>query len=163
MKILGIDPGFAIVGYGIIQSDGQTLLPITYGVIETPAGLPFPARLNMIYLEMQRILGEHRPEAVAIEELIFGRNVTTALGVAHARGVIQLAIEQAGLDIYEYLPSQVKLAVTGNGAADKRQVQEMVKLLLGLAVIPKPDDAADALAVGICGANSYSFEKLARV
>lgn len=169
LRVLGIDPGYATTGYGIIESDGQTLIPITYGTIETPADLPFPSRLNMIYMEMQRILSAYPVEAVAMEEMYFNRdggrksNPRTILKVAMARGVILLAIEQAGLDAHEYTASQVKQAVTGTGAADKGQVQEMVKVLLGLSVIPKPDDAADALAVAICGANSYRFEKMAMV
>lgn len=169
MRVLGIDPGFATVGYGIIESHENNLHPVTYGTIETPAGLPFPARLNMIFLEIQRLLSAYPVEAAAIEEMYFNRdggrksNPRTMLKVAMARGVILLAIEQAGIDVYEYTPGQVKQAVTGNGSAEKVQVQEMVKVLLGLSVIPKPDDAADALAVGICGANSYSFEKLTTV
>lgn len=169
MRVLGLDPGYATAGYGIIESRENDLQLITYGTIETPAGLPFPARLDTIFLEMKRILSAYPVEAVAMEEMYFNRsggrvsNAQTILKVAMARGVILLAIEQAGLDVHEYTASQVKQAVTGNGAADKQQVQEMVKVLLGLVAIPKPDDAADALAVGICGANSHSFEKLATV
>lgn len=154
MIILGIDPGYAIVGYGIIILEGIKSKPIDYGVIETQAHVPFPQRLEWIYTGVSQLIKQHRPDHVAFEELFFARNTTTALQVAAARGVALLAAQQAGLPLYEYTPMQIKSAVTGNGHADKHQVQQMIKLLLSLKNIPKPDDAADALAAALCHANT---------
>jgi crossover junction endodeoxyribonuclease RuvC len=154
VRILGFDPGIAIVGFGVIEQKGNQLRAIEYGRIETPANTPTPWRLKQIYDACKKILALHRPDVVAVEKLFFNRNVTTAFTVGQARGVILLACEEAGTPIAEYTPLQVKMAVVGYGQAEKRQVQEMVKLLLRLPQIPKPDDVADALAIAICEAHS---------
>ena len=153
MVILGIDPGYAILGYGVIESDGRSLKVIDYGVVETKASEQFPHRLNRLYTGTRALLEAYKPDCAVFEELFFARNVTTAIQVGAGRGVAMLAAEQSGIPLYEYTPMQIKLAVTGNGHADKLQMQEMVRLLLGLKVIPKPDDAADALGVAICHAS----------
>ena len=154
MRILGIDPGYGITGFGVIDTDrGQSRL-VTCGAITTPAGMDFAARLEIIYEDMRRLLAEAKPDAVAIEELFFGQNVTTGIGVAQSRGVILLAIRQAGLEVTSYKPMQVKQAVVGYGNATKHQVQDMTKRLLGLNAMPKPDDAADAIAIALCHARS---------
>ena len=154
MRILGIDPGYGITGFGVIESErGQNKL-ITCGAITTPAGMDFTARLEIIYEDMRQLLETAKPDAVAIEELFFGQNVTTGIGVAQSRGVILLAIRQAGLEVTSYKPMQVKQAVVGYGNATKHQVQEMTKRLLGLNAMPKPDDAADAIAIALCHARS---------
>jgi crossover junction endodeoxyribonuclease RuvC len=155
MRIMGIDPGIAIVGYGILDKQGGTrLVDVDYGSIQTPAGMPVPARLKEIYGACTLLFSKYRPDVVAIEKLYFNRNVTTAFTVGQARGVMMLAAEEAGIPITEYTPLQVKMAVVGYGKADKKQVQEMVKLLLHLPSVPKPDDVADALAIAICEAHS---------
>ncbi|MDR0841518.1 MAG: crossover junction endodeoxyribonuclease RuvC [Christensenellaceae bacterium] len=155
MTVLGIDPGYAILGYGVLQTKGgHAPRALDYGVIETTAGEPFPKRLETLYLGVRQLIGLYKPDQVAFEELFFYRNVTTALQVGAGRGVALLAAQQAGLPLYEYTPMQIKLAVCGNGHADKKQIQQMVRLLLGLQTIPKPDDAADALGVAICHANT---------
>jgi crossover junction endodeoxyribonuclease RuvC len=150
MIVIGIDPGTAITGYGLVRerSDGQ-VEAVAYGVVTTPAKTPLPERLQMIYRGLQEVVSEHAPTSAAVEKLIFGRNVTTAMSVGQARGVALLALANSGLSIAEYAPMEVKQAVAGYGNADKTQVQEMVRLLLGLDEIPRPDDAADALAVAI--------------
>ncbi|MDL2258912.1 crossover junction endodeoxyribonuclease RuvC [Eubacteriales bacterium OttesenSCG-928-K08] len=153
MIILGIDPGYAILGYGVVESVGAKLRAIDYGVVETKAGVPFPARLERLYDGTKLLLAKYQPEQVVFEELFFSRNVTTAIQVGAGRGVTMLAAQQSGLPLYEYTPMQIKLAVTGNGHADKAQVQHMVRALLCLNEIPRPDDAADALAAAICHAN----------
>ena len=154
MRILGIDPGYGITGFGVIDTErGQSKL-VTCGAITTPAGMDFSARLEIIYEDMRRLLAETKPDAVAIEELFFGQNVTTGIGVAQSRGVILLAIRQAGLEVTSYKPMQVKQAVVGYGNATKHQVQDMTKRLLGLNAMPKPDDAADAIAIALCHARS---------
>ena len=154
MRILGIDPGYGITGFGVIDTErGQSKL-ITCGAITTPAGMDFSARLEIIYEDMRRLLEEVKPDAVAIEELFFGQNVTTGIGVAQSRGVILLAIRQAGLEVTSYKPMQVKQAVVGYGNATKHQVQDMTKRLLSLNAMPKPDDAADAIAIALCHARS---------
>ncbi len=153
MIILGIDPGYAIMGYGLIRSENQKLEPIDFGVISTPARVPFEQRLLAIHDGVRQLITRYEPEVMAIEELFFNQNTTTAMGTAQARGVIILAAARHNVPVYEYKPSQVKNAVTGYGKADKKQVQHMVKTLLGLAETPKPDDAADALAVAIAQAN----------
>ena len=154
MRILGIDPGYGITGFGIVESQRGKLQLLGCGAITTPAGMDFSARLEIIYEDMRQLLEKAKPEAVAIEELFFGQNVTTGIGVAQSRGVILLAIRQAGLPVFSYKPSQVKQAVVGYGNATKRQVQEMTKRLLGLDAMPKPDDAADAIAIALCHARS---------
>ena len=154
MRILGIDPGYGLTGFGLIESDrGQNRL-LRVGVIITPPGADFSARLEMIYEGMRELLKISRPEAVSIEELFFGQNVTTGIGVAQSRGVILLAIRQAGLPVYSYKPMQVKQAVVGYGNATKHQVQDMTRRLLHLDALPKPDDAADAIAMALCHARS---------
>jgi len=154
MRILGIDPGYGITGFAVVDAQrGQSKL-LTCGAITTPAGMDFSARLEIIYEDMRKLLEQAKPEAVAIEELFFGQNVTTGIGVAQSRGVILLAIRQAGLEVTAYKPSQVKQAVVGYGNATKHQVQDMTKRLLGLDKLPKPDDAADAIAIALCHARS---------
>ena len=154
MRILGIDPGYGITGFGVVDADrGQTRL-VTCGAITTPAGMDFSARLEIIYEDMRQLLEKAKPDTVAIEELFFGQNVTTGIGVAQSRGVILLAIRQAGLEVTSYKPSQVKQAVVGYGNATKHQVQDMTKRILGLEKMPKPDDAADAIAIALCHARS---------
>ena len=154
MRILGIDPGYGITGFGLIDANhGQQAL-LRCGAITTPAHTDFSARLEMIYNDMQELLQMAQPEAVAIEELFFGQNVTTGIGVAQSRGVILLAIRQAGIPVYSYKPSQVKQAVVGYGNASKHQVMDMTKRLLHLDAMPKPDDAADAIAIALCHARS---------
>ena len=150
LRILGIDPGYAIVGYGIVDYDGYKFNTVSYGAITTPAKIDFPKRIDMIYNDMQTIIDTYKPEALSIERLYFNTNTTTAIDVAQARGVILLACEQKGLTINEYTPLQVKQAITGYGKAEKRQVIEMVKSFLSLTKAPKPDDTADALALAIC-------------
>lgn len=154
MRILGIDPGYGITGFGLIESErGQSRL-ITCGAITTPPGMDFSARLEIIYNDMCDLLRQSRPDAVAIEELFFGQNVTTGIGVAQARGVVLLAIRQAGLEVTSYKPMQVKLSLVGYGNATKRQMMDMTKRLLHLNAMPKPDDAADAIAIALCHARS---------
>lgn len=161
MRILGIDPGYGITGFGLIQAERNQFGLLRYGAITTPAGADFSARLEMIYEDMHELLRVARPDAVAIEELFFGHNVTTAIGVAQSRGVILLAVRQAGLEVTQYKPMQVKQAVVGYGGATKHQVQDMTRRLLHLETVPKPDDAADAIAIALCHARS-STSLLAR-
>ena len=150
MRILGIDPGYAILGYGVIDAVGTRLSVVDYGVIETTPDEALPERLKRLYDGTRALISRFSPEQAVFEELFFYRNTTTAFAVGAGRGVAILASQQAGLPLYEYTPMQIKLAVTGDGHADKRAVQRMVKLLLGLERTPKPDDAADALAAAIC-------------
>ncbi len=153
MVILGIDPGLAILGYGLIEKQGAKLTALDYGVAETQASMHMPARLERVYDAVALLIARFTPDCVAFEELFFYRNVSTALPIASARGVALLAASKAGLPMYEYTPMQIKQAVSGYGHAKKPQVQQMIKLLLNLKETPKPDDAADALAVCICHAN----------
>lgn len=162
MIILGIDPGIAIVGFGLIEKQGSRLKPIQYGSIVTEAGLRTETRLKQVYDAMTHLLKKYEPEAMAIEKLFFNRNVTTAFTVGQARGVMMLAAEEANVPITEYTPLQVKQAVVGYGQAEKNQVQEMVKMLLHLKEKPKPDDVADALAIAICHAHSATLNQLIR-
>ena len=152
MVILGIDPGYAIIGWGVIRYERGRFQPLDFGAIQTAAGTPFPKRLEQIYTGLQTILERHHPDVAAVEKLYFQNNKTTAIEVAEARGVILLALQQAGIPAHEYTPLQVKSAVTGFGQAQKPQVMEMVKRLLRLQAVPKPDDTADALAIAICHA-----------
>ena len=161
MRILGIDPGYGITGFGLIEADRGSTQLLRCGAITTPAHMDFSARLEIIYEDMRQLLEAAKPEAVAIEELFFGHNVTTAIGVAQSRGVILLAIRQAGLPVFQYKPMQVKQAVLGYGNDTKHQVQDMTKRLLHLEKLPKPDDAADAIAIALCHARS-STSLLAR-
>lgn len=156
MTILGIDPGFAIVGFGLLQSERGKQSLQTCGAITTPAGTPLPGRLLQIENDMAQLFDTFRPDAMAVEELFFTNNITTGIGVAQARGVILASAERAGVPIYEYSPSEVKMAVTGYGKAEKRQVMDMVKRLLGLKAVPKPDDAADAVAIALCHARTFT-------
>ena len=154
MRILGIDPGYGITGFGVIEAQRGKQSLVSCGAITTPAGMDFSVRLEMIYNDMVSLLEQAKPDAVAIEELFFGHNVTTAIGVAQSRGVILLAIRQANLPVYQYKPMQVKPAVVGYGNATKHQVQDMTKRLLHLEKLPKPDDAADAIAIALCHGRS---------
>jgi crossover junction endodeoxyribonuclease RuvC len=159
MIILGIDPGTAIMGYGLIEQKGNRLRPLTYSCWRTPPHTPLAERLLVLYDQIHPFLREHLPDHIAVEELFFNRNTTTALTVGHARGIVLLAGAQLGIPIYEYTPLQVKQAVVGYGKADKIQVQQMVKRLLGLDKIPKPDDTADALAIAVCHAHSFALDQ----
>lgn len=154
MTILGIDPGFAIVGFGVLQSQRGTSVLQRCGVITTQAGLPMPRRLLQIGEDIETLILQFKPDEIAVEELFFNTNVTTGIGVAQARGVILYTAEKFGVPVFEYTPLQVKQAVAGYGRADKRQVMEMTKRLLHLSAVPKPDDAADAVAVALCHARS---------
>ena len=163
MIILGIDPGYATVGYGVVNYDRGRFAPIRFGAITTPPKTDFSARLEMIYDDMTVLLDKSQPQALSIEQLFFSNNKTTAIDVAQARGVILLSARKHGVPVFEYTPMQVKQAVVGYGHADKHQVQEMVKLILHLKSIPKPDDAADALAIAICHANSSDMPQSFRI
>ena len=155
---IGIDPGTATTGYGLVREtrDGS-LEAVDFGVILTPKDIPDAERLDMLYQQLGAILKQYQPVTSGVEKLFFQKNISTAIAVGQARGVILLALAQAGLNVAEYTPNEVKLAVSGYGSADKRQVQEMVRILLALPQIPKPDDAADALAIAICHLHSYRF------
>lgn len=154
MKILGIDPGYAIMGYGVLDFTGNKFTAIEYGSITTEAGTPMPERLKILYDGLARVIDEHRPDEASIEELFFQNNAKTAIGVGEARGVAILACINGGLDIYEYTPLQIKQALVGYGQANKKQVQAMVKMILNLDEVPKPDDTADAVAAAICHGHS---------
>lgn len=158
MLTLGIDPGTATTGYGFIrlEPDGS-LLAVKYGVITTPKDTPASERLVMLYDQLKDLLREYKPETAAVEKLFFQRNITTAIAVGQARGVMLLSLAQAGLDVFEYTPNEIKQAVAGYGSAGKRQMQEMVRVLLTLDDIPRPDDAADALAVAITHLHTNRF------
>ena len=149
MLILGIDPGFAIVGFGLVEANRGRQRLVQCGAITTPAGEPLPARLRQIADDMDLLLAQFQPQAMAVEELFFNNNITTGIGVAQARGVLLLAAERRGVPIFEYTPSQVKQAVVGYGKAEKRQVMDM-------SAVPKPDDAADAVAIALCHARSFT-------
>jgi crossover junction endodeoxyribonuclease RuvC len=152
--VLGVDPGTATTGYGLVQEDDDGLALVACGVITTPAGQPLPERLKTIYRGLAELVARHGPDTSAVEELFFSRNVRTALSVGHARGVALLALADAGLPVHEYKPLEVKQAVAGYGGANKQQVQEMVRMLLDLDQVPRPDDAADAVAVAVCHIHS---------
>ena len=154
MRILGIDPGYGITGFGLIDAQRGNAQLLRCGAITTPAGMDFPVRLEMIYNDMTELLKISQPDAVAIEELFFGQNVTTGIGVAQSRGVILLAVQQAGVPVFQYKPMQVKQAVVGYGNATKHQVMDMTKRILHLEQMPKPDDAADAIAIALCHGRS---------
>ncbi|MCS7458704.1 crossover junction endodeoxyribonuclease RuvC [Paenibacillus doosanensis] len=159
MRIMGIDPGIAIVGFGFIDKQGSRLVPVQYGSIQTEAHTDGALRLKMVYEATVQLIEKYKPDAVAIEKLFFNRNVTTAFTVGQARGVMMLAAVQKDIPIGEYTPLQVKQAVVGYGKAEKKQVQEMVRMFLNLSAVPKPDDVADALAVAICHAHTSTFEQ----
>lgn len=159
MIILGIDPGYGTIGFGVIEKERGNLKAIDYGVIQTPPSETLPVRLAMLDEALSKLIKKYAPDAVAVEELFFNTNITTGIKVAEARGVILLcAIRECG-NLFEYTPLQVKQALTGMGRAEKKQVQYMVKSLLGLKTEPKPDDAADALAVAVCHANTLLYEQ----
>lgn len=159
MILLGIDPGLALVGYGVIQLKEGRVTPLEYGCIETLAGMSLPERLAIIDQEMEKLIDDYQPDQIAFEELFFYRNKTTIISVAQARGVEILAGVKRGLPIYEFTPSQIKQAVTGYGRANKLQIQRSIQALLGLTEIPKPDDAADGLAVAMTLAFSQRFRE----
>lgn len=154
MRILGIDPGIAIVGFGLIESNRGSVRMLQYGAVTTEAGLPLATRLVQIENDMTALIAQLKPDEIAVEELFFSKNITTGIAVAHGRGVILCTAERLGVPIFEYTPMQVKQAVAGYGLADKKQVMDMTKRLLKLKAVPKPDDAADALAIAICHARS---------
>ena len=154
MRILGVDPGYGTTGFGLIEGQRGQFRLLNCGAITTPAGMDFSARLEIIYEDMRKLLELSKPDTVAIEELFFGHNVTTGIGVAQSRGVILLAIRQAGLEVTSYKPMQVKQSLVGYGNASKHQMQDMTKRLLHLNEMPKPDDAADAIAIALCHARS---------
>ena len=154
MRILGIDPGYATIGFGVVDSQKGSLRLLQYGVITTPPDLSFPDRLNVIYEDMKRLLDAMEPDVMAVEELFWGHNVTTGIGVSHGRGVILLSAVQHNIPVVEYTPMQIKQSVVGYGNATKLQVMDMTKRLLRLEKVPRPDDAADAIAVALCHARS---------
>ena len=154
MIILGIDPGIATVGFGVVDFTNNKFKTIDYGAVITKPGIPFPRRLEQVYDGITQLCIKYRPDAMSVEELFFNTNVKTAIAVGHARGVIILAAKKSLVSVYEYTPLQVKQAVVGYGRAEKKQVQEMVKVILNLTSVPKPDDTADALALAICHAHS---------
>lgn len=160
MRVIGIDPGTAITGWGVVEGEGDDLVLIAHGAITTAAGTPLPQRLQTIYRDLSAIVQQWQPTTSAIEELFFSKNAKTALAVGHGRGAAMLALANADLPISEYKPLEVKQAITGHGGADKLQMQHMVKLLLKLDDIPRPDDAADALAVAICHLHSARLRML---
>ncbi len=162
MKILGIDPGYATTGFGLIEAERASYRLLQYGTVTTPPELRFAERLSMLYDDMTRLLDVTKPDAVAVEELFWGHNITTGIGVSHGRGVILLAIAKAGLPLFEYTPMQVKQAVVGYGKAEKHQVMDMTRRLLKMEKMPRPDDAADAIAIALCHARSATSLLLRR-
>lgn len=160
MLTLGLDPGLALTGYGLVGWEGEALRAIEYGVISTPASEPPAQRLQLLYGGLRQVISRHRLTEVAVEQLFFSRNARTALAVGQARGVALLAVADAGLPVSEYTPLQVKRAIVGYGRGTKHQIQQMVRILLGLKEVPQPDDAADALAVAICHLHSARFSQL---
>lgn len=160
MLVLGIDPGTAITGYGLVEARGNKLKAVDYACVRTPANSPLEYRLQAIYGAVADLIKQYNPTHLAVEELFFNKNIRTALSVGHARGVIILAGANAGLPVFEYTPLQVKQAVVGYGRADKSQIQFMVKTLLCLPDIPKPDDVADALAIAVCHTHFYNSQKM---
>ena len=164
MRVLGIDPGYAIVGWGVVDYQGNRFSPVGFGAVTTAAGVDFEKRLEQVYQGVKEVFETYRPEALSIEKLFYQHNQTTVIGVAEARGVILLAAAQAGVPIFEYTPMQVKQSVSGYGMAVKKQVQEMTRILLHLPAIPKPDDTADALAMAItfCHTNGSQLNRFVR-
>lgn len=160
MIIMGIDPGFAITGYGIVKYEGNKFSPLEYGSVQTKAGTPFTQRLLKLDDEISLIIEKFKPDAISVEELFFNKNIKTAIAAAHGRGVVLAAAARSGTEVFEYTPLQVKQAVVGYGRADKAQVQQMVKAILNLPEIPKPDDVADALAIAVCHGHSAKMIKL---
>lgn len=164
MLVLGIDPGTAITGYGIVKEfpDGK-LQSIVHGVIKTPSKMPMPNRLDILFEELTEIIQEYQPDSCAVEKIFFSKNVKTAISVGQGRGVVLLALAKGNMAVGEYTPNEIKQAITGYGNADKRQMQEMVKTLLNLDKIPKPDDAADALGVAVCHINHQRYQQLTQI
>ena len=160
MIILGIDPGFAITGYGVVKYEGNKFSAIDYGAITTESSMELPKRLLHLHDSLRELILRHKPDAISIEELFFNKNIKTALTVGHGRGVAVLAAAESGIDVFEYTPLQVKQSVVGYGRAEKAQVQQMVKIILNLPQIPKPDDVADALAIAVCHGHSYRMSSL---
>ncbi len=160
MIVLGIDPGTAITGYGIVSERDSQAVMVACGAITTPADQPLPDRLLAIHRQLANIIAQYRPDHAAVEQLFFNKNVRTALAVGHARGVTLMTLAQANIPIFEYTPLEVKQAITGSGRADKRQIQQMVTLLLNLDKTPKPDDVADALAIAVCHLHSARITSL---
>ena len=160
MVILGIDPGYATVGYGVVHYQNNKFAVQQYGVIKTAAGLPLSTRLLEISNDLGLLIDRYKPDVAAVEELFFKTNITTGIQVAHARGIILLECVRRNVPLYEYSPPQVKQAVVGYGSAEKKQVMEMVRLILGLEKIPRPDDAADALAIAVCHGHSSGAQGL---
>ena len=156
MVILGIDPGVATIGFGVIKAQRGKNTLIQYGVITTPPGIPLSSRLLQISNDMEELIRTFHPDEMAVEELFFSKNITTGIAVAHGRGVLLCAAERCGIPLFEYTPGQVKMAVTGYGKAEKRQVMDMTRRLLKLKAVPRPDDAADALALALCHARSFT-------
>jgi len=154
MLVLGLDPGTAITGYGLVREVAGELSVVEYGAITTPAQLPEAERLLQIHRQLSALIAQNKPAAIVVEKLFFSRNVRTAMAVGQARGVVLLTAAQARLPVYEYTPSEVKQAIAGYGGASKEQVQQMVQLLLGLKEVPQPDDAADAIAIAVCHLHS---------
>ena len=154
MRILGIDPGYATTGFGILEAGRGSVQLLNYGTITTPTTLTFPERLVVLYDDVTQLIETVKPDAVAVEELFWGHNVTTGIGVSHGRGVILLSICKSGAPLFEYTPNQVKQAVVGYGKAEKHQVMDMTRRLLRLDRMPRPDDAADAIAIALCHARS---------
>ena len=163
MVILGIDPGLATLGYGVIEVQGDKRRLIQFGTVNTPAKTPMPQRLQMIYRGVGQLMDVYKPDEVAFEELFFAKNITTGMAVSAARGVALLAVVERNENLYEYTPMQIKQAVTGYGGAEKQQVQQMVRILLNMKEIAKPDDAADAIAVALTHANSMHARHLFRI
>ena len=157
MIVIGIDPGLATVGFGVIRTEKSVVTPVSYGCIKTSAEKQTPERLLEIYTEVIALFEKYSPEVIAVEKLFFNKNVTNAMGVSEARGVIFLAAQQKRIPVFEYTPLQVKQAITGSGRADKKQMQEMIKRLLNLSEIPKPDDAADGLSIALCHINIMRY------
>lgn len=162
MRIIGIDPGYAIVGVGVVDYVKNKFYPVKFGAVDTPAGTPFNTRLRIIYDTVAQVIAETKPQCMSIEKLYFNSNQKTAIEVAEARGVILLAAIQAGIPVFEYTPLQIKQSLVGYGRAEKRQVMEMIKSFLNLEKVPKPDDTADALALAVCHAN-YSGTDYSRL
>lgn len=159
MRIIGIDPGYAIMGYGIIDKSGNSFSPVAYGAVTTDKTMPMPDRLKHLYQGLTEIISKYQPEEASIEQLFFNTNTTTAIFVGQARGVAILACANSGLSIFEYTPLEIKTSLTGYGRAEKDQVQAMVKMLLNLPCVPKPDDTADALAAALCHGYSGNMKK----
>jgi crossover junction endodeoxyribonuclease RuvC len=158
LVIMGIDPGFAITGYGIVKYEGNKFSVIDHGAVTTEAKMPLAERLLLLNNGLEDIIRKYKPSAVAVEELFFNKNIKTALNVGHGRGVALLSAARMGIEVFEYTPLQVKQSVVGYGRAEKAQIQQMVKIILNLSAVPKPDDVADALAVAICHGHSYRLE-----